>query len=257
MDAELDLNSAQGGKAWFEWSKLASSAPARFRRYGELNRDGLTDSQAGSAALEGLAKVAWNTVLAESLTPSLQAFEISLRNYMDSAISSFTGDSEWLVVQPSWMHGKDLELVARTIEKLESQIETGTRQSFVHHDVVASVSFSLWTNMVRNDSVWSALSQFQGGKLTRDSNKKALHKTLDDVRNLRNRAYHLEPICFQGNLNQVYSYAKSMLAVLDPRLSRLTDCIDRFPNVYADGLGWEAVRTKLFVHYGLHLLAYE
>jgi len=67
------MNSAQTGKVWNQWTRLAESAPARFRRYGELDRTKLTDDTAGDAALVALATVAWNTALAESLTPVLQA----------------------------------------------------------------------------------------------------------------------------------------------------------------------------------------
>lgn len=81
------MNSAQTGKVWNQWTRLAESATGRFKRYGELDWTKLTDDTAGDAALVAPATVAWNTAPAESLTPVLQAVEINLRNCADRAIS--------------------------------------------------------------------------------------------------------------------------------------------------------------------------
>ena len=252
------MNVAQTGKVWQQWQRLAESAPARYKRYGETDRTQLDYASAGEAALVALAKVAWNTALAEALTPVLQAVEISLRNWMDHAIINYLHQlkqpypDDWLRHAPYWLHPNDRDLAQQAETKLQEQVDQGKRTGFNHNDMVATSSFALWSNMVRNNSVWSALSMHKQGLLIKGyADRHALHKALDDIRNLRNRSYHLEPIFAQTNLPGIYGSALGLLQILDPRLHQIISCIDRFALVYDGGNGWQAYRDKLYEHYGL------
>jgi len=255
------MNNAQTGKVWNQWTRLAESAPARFKRYGDLDRTKLTDDTAGDVALVALATVAWNTALAESLTPVLQAVEISLRNWLDRAVVAYKRQLKqpnadtWLLHPPHWVHPKDRELIDAARTKLEDHVRQGKRVRFSHDDMVATTSFALWSNMVRSNTVWSALAMYKQGQITKSfSDRHALHKLLDDVRNLRNRAYHLEPIFVQPDIADIHDQALKLLQILDPRLGEIVRCIDRFPSVFNSGTGWQAYRDLLFDHYGLGAL---
>lgn len=176
---------------------------------------------------------------------------------MDSAIRKYQAmcrdphAEQWLIHLPAWIHPNDEELVLVTRNKLQEQLEKGNRATYGHDDIVATTSFSLWSNMIRNNSVWAALSNYRNGSLIFGHDQKSLHKAFDDIRNLRNRAYHLEPIFTRHDLNDVYTSAVHFLSILEPRLSLLMKCVDRFPSVYDSGNGWLGYRELLFEHYGL------
>ena len=247
---------------WNQWQRLAASAPARYKRYGEIDRTRLSDDEAGDVALEALARVAWNTALAEALTPVLQAVEVSLRNWMDRAIVTHlqklqhAHSDDWLRHKPYFMVPADAELAKEAADKLEKQVNDGNRTTFSHDDMVATTSFALWCNMLRSNNVWSALSSYKQGRLTKGyPDRHALHKAVDDIRNLRNRAYHLEPIFAQANIADIHTSALSLLQILDPRFAQIVSCIDRFPGVYAGGTGWHDYRDKLVHQYDLGALA--
>jgi|GEM_PF-4968360 len=250
------MNKAQADKIWYYWSKLCETAPARFAKYGSSDRSELDDSKAGNLALEGLAKIAWNTALAEALTPVLQATEIALRNWMDKAIAEHLAGSHpnpvnWLMNPPAWVHRGDRDLIEDSVAVLEREIERGGRAVYGHNDIVATTSLSLWTGMIQNNEVWSALSSFRSGNLTKGSDRKTLHKVFDEMRNIRNRAYHLEPIFCEKDIWTIYSNAKQYLSILEPRLALLTAYLDRFPLIYDSGGGWKAISQDLYAHYGL------
>lgn len=250
------MNSAQPGKVWYEWERLYSSAPARFSKYGETDKAKIEGGRFGDVALDSLAMVAWNTALAESLPPTLQAVEIGLRNWLDRAAAEYSGNPQWLTAPPAWMHPADVELIVRASQGLEEQVEKGCRTSVGHDDLLATSSFSLWSNMTRNNSVWSALSRYRQGELITGTDRKGLHKVFDDIRNLRDRAYHLEPVYRQADLEAVYLSARKYLQILNPRLARLMVSIDRFEAVYEKGAGWQNYRERLYSHYRLHELGY-
>ena len=205
----------------------------------------------GEAALTALANVAWNAALAEALTPTLHAVELSLRNWMDRAISTqlasqgFAHPNNWLQFDHSWMHLDDQELIDRARKKTSGRAGSG------HNDLVATTSFALWTNMIDNSVVWGAMTSYQAGKLTKDYDRKTLHKQFDDIRNLRNRAYHLEPIFCQKDLSDVYGLSLLLLQRLSLRWLELTGMLDRFPDVFDHGNGWEAFKVSLFDYYQL------
>ena len=189
----------------------------------------------------------------------LQSVEIGLRNWLDKAIAQHLANTHpnptrWLMDPPIWMHSNELDVMENAKDKLAEQVRKGTRNAYGHNDMVATASFSLWSNMIQNNQVWVALTYYKQGTLTRDIKRKELHKIFDDIRNLRNRAYHLEPIFCQADLLEVYRNAVKYLNILDPRLANLMKSLDRFESIFEGGDGWKTLRAELYRHYSLDQL---
>ena len=116
--------------------------------------------------------------------------------------------------------------------------------------VVAELQFGFWTSLldVRYErKLWqrilkSAFPYMPGRIRTRHF----LSGRFQNLRRLRNRVFHHEPLWNWPNLMQRHNEAREALGWMCPEFRDLTDAIDRFPTVYNQGIP----------HYKQHLQAF-
>lgn len=159
---------------------------------------------AGGDKEKGLKLYAWNSALSQALYTPLQGLEITLRNAIGNRLRSTYGPA-WYELNPGPpLHYPlpDMLLKART--------ELGRRGIVADHGrVVAELNWGFWTGILakRYEQLWRSDLRhvFQSaGPLTRN----AVFLPLDDLRRLRNRIAHHEPI-----LNR--NIAADLVAILD------------------------------------------
>lgn len=156
----------------------------------------------GRNAEEQLAAYFTNLQICEALYPLLHFVEVAWRNHLDGAMYEVLGDPNWLSERSEWrtVCGKGaIKIGTREIEKVEQASRDVRRREVSHDDLVARLSFGFWVSLADRhyDSLWPFLFKsqtFLPNLPKRHRTRKRVNATLDDVRKLRNRVMHHEPV---------------------------------------------------------------
>lgn len=150
-----------------------------------------------------------NIQLSECLFGVLSVFEVVLRNHIDQYYRQYFGDKEWLKNQcgqggmfshPSFS-GYGFESRTRILTTIAQ-----LGNNYTHDRLVAELNFGFWTYMF-------APIQFRVGgqglhkiytNRPKGTSQSKIFNELDEIRNLRNRIAHHEPLCFD-KLHQIYT----------------------------------------------------
>lgn len=144
-----------------------------------------------------------NIELSKTLFGLLSIFEVTIRNYIDKHYREKFADNEWLKNQcgqggmfshPSFIkYGFEPRTkILTTIAKLGSK--------YTHGRLVAELSFGFWNYM------FAPIQFLVGGqslhkiyeKRPKGTNQKQIFNELDEIRSLRNRIAHHEPLIFNS-----------------------------------------------------------
>lgn len=173
-----------------------------------------------------------NLRVAESFYPILHLFEIFLRNTINYKLTEHFGNPDWIVTEKKgFMSDKSLEpskyFLRKQIESAEKRVKRrgGTITS---GKIVAEQMLGFWTNLF-DTHYYKLLSgtiihcfPYRPNTIQR----KEINLKLDRIREFRNRVYHNEPVCFNGNKVD-FTEAKTIkheiyetLSWIDPELSK-------------------------------------
>ncbi len=146
----------------------------------------------------------WNTAICEALYPTLQNLEIALRNNINDAITTSFKNSHWLT-DPSPLDKQQRFTVSSVIKKAK---EDG--KAFNTGQIIAELNFGFWTGLFdrkydkvlwnRKDLIRSAFPNMPNHLRTRLT----LSRRFTEIRILRNRVFHHEPIWNKDKLGQQY-----------------------------------------------------
>lgn len=180
---------------------------------------------------------AWNLAIGSAFFESIHYLEVALRNTIDGSLTAWTAattaggpvlaPTPWYRSAPSLLSAESQQKVAYAIK---CATEKGSRPE-VHGRVVAELSFGFWWSLLADSysrSLWQPClrSAFPNARRGR------LHADLDDVRKLRNRIAHHEPIhhrCLGDDYNKLLATAER----ISPRLPWWIDTTSRVPAVLA------------------------
>ena len=190
--------------------------------------------------LNAVARYQWNTALCEALYPSLQAFEVALRNAVHESLSEYYRP-DWLQTA-AFLRPQEQERVRAAEDALRAQGKPITPGR-----LVAELTLGFWTGLfvhaydrtVALPVMARRLRAFPSSLRTR----RALYPRFEDVRFLRNRVFHFEPIWYWSDLPQRHANLVADLGYLSPEKQRLVTLLDRFPAVHT--AGWTEWRTRL------------
>ncbi len=183
----------------------------------------------------------WNMALSESLYPALQTLEVTLRNALHGAIKDYSGQDDWFnhnrVIQ-----SRDQAAVRKAREMLQRKkrpLEPGR--------MIAELNFGFWTSLFdkRYEQVlWPRLIKTVFPHMPKTiRTRKNLSKRFNKIRLLRNRIFHHEPIWYWQDLAQQHRDILEAIAWIEPAMKDLVCSIDRFPEVYQNGL--DEIEDKL------------
>lgn len=189
-----------------------------------------------------LARYLWNVRLSEALYPTLNCLEIGMRN---SVHRSFTAE-----YGPLWFDTPGL-LGPKEIESVDTAkfLLAKARKPLTPEGVVAELNFGFWTTLMSRQHMsdnpsmtddylkpWPRLLKQTFPHVPKQELTRAkLSSPLNEIRVLRNRISHHEPIWHQSDLNATYLRAKQMCNWLSPAMADVMDTVDRFPEVYGAG----------------------
>ncbi|WP_425964216.1 hypothetical protein [Rhizobium nepotum] len=177
----------------------------------------------------GLKLYAWNSALSQALYTPLQALEVTLRNAIGNRLRATHG-TQWYNLNPGpALHYPlpDMLLKARTA--------LGKRGIMADHGrIVAELNWGFWTGILakRYEPLWRSDLRhvFQSaGPLTRN----AVFMPLDDLRRLRNRIAHHEPI-LNRNIMADYAAVLDLIRLISPTSADWVDDQSQLAAVLAD-----------------------
>jgi hypothetical protein len=193
-------------------------------------------------ALDVLARYAWNVVIAESLYPTLQCLEIALRNTLHTAVAAHVASPQWLTAVPTVLAPREVTAVAEAVQLLARQHKPLTAGR-----LVAELSFGFWTSLLDRryePALWPALLKRAFPTIPRrQRTRHELSRRFTEIRRLRNRVFHHEPIWHWRDLPQQHANLIETLVWINPALARTVAAFDRFPAVY--GAGVAPLRAQL------------
>ncbi|MFQ6540029.1 MULTISPECIES: hypothetical protein [Aphanothece] len=187
-----------------------------------------------------MARYLWNIDVSRSLHPVLHVAEVTFRNQLHNALTGLHG-ATWYDT-PHLLTGKALAKVAEAKSNLARD-----RKPLDPGRIVAALSFGFWTSLydrqyqgqIVNRTLQAVFPHYLGRALTRT----AIAPRLRDLRFLRNRISHFEPVAFNPQLPQRHADAMELISWMHPSMATLVRAIDHFPRIY--GQSWVAYRPEV------------
>lgn len=210
-------------------------------RLGSYQRRNVVENE-----VDVIARYAWNMALSEALYPALQGVEVALRNSIHQAISNKLGNPSWFDSTPPVLRPIEQNAVAeakRTLTDRGKPIEPGR--------VIAELNLGFWRALFypHYDQVfWPDLLQPVFPNMPRRiRTRKFLQERTNQIRNVRNRVFHYEPIWHWRDLRQQHDAIIETTGWISPELRTLTEVTDRFLEIYQQGPA--PYRAKLIGHF--------
>jgi len=176
-------------------------------------------------------KLYWaNIRLAQAFHPLLSQFEVVLRNAINSTLSVYFSDTEWIIKQKNgFMNDSSLAtsryFLKTSVVKTEKTLARKKIQ-ITYGKVIADQSFGFWVALFLPHH-YALLS----GSIIRvfphkpkTETRASIYHRLDVLKKFRNRVNHCEPICFSGNKVdsvvplQILQMIYELLSWMDPKL---------------------------------------
>ncbi|HEX2951026.1 MAG TPA: hypothetical protein VHV83_15890 [Armatimonadota bacterium] len=180
------------------------------------------------------ARYFWNICLCESLYAPLQSLEVALRNSLHDNITSMIGTDMWFDTV-DFLRRDELNDIASA----KTRLRIGGKP-LSSSNLVAALNFGFWTSLLDRHYHWylnwpslvnTAFPCVPKYHRRRDT----VLKRLNDMRHLRNRVFHHEPIWIWANLEQRHQELCEAIQWINPQLYDITSLIDRFHDVYSKG----------------------
>lgn len=212
---------------------LSSSRLDAFQRAGDKDR------------YDHLARYLWNAQLCQALYPALQWVEVLLRNRLYEAVAAkYPPGHSTPVHVPCWLDFKLPLLAKNEVEKVS---KAKARMAADGHDMtpgqlVAHLDINFWVKLLHSPyneesqiaagAFWPGLIPAVFPEVERKYRNSAQLKTVfEDIRLLRNRAFHHEPIL--GNAVAQHDMVIRAISWLDSTAVDLVKEFDQFDAVYA------------------------
>jgi hypothetical protein len=176
-----------------------------------------------------------NLRVAQSFYPVLNLFEIFFRNNVNYQVSSHFANPNWIIAEKNgFMSHPSLTSSRFFLKNSVLKAERLVRRKggiITPGKIIAEQSFGFWTSLFETHHY-----RLIGGVVIHcfpnkppHVNRNILNQKLNNIREFRNRVYHNEPICFQGNTidfsearnikNEIYE----LLAWIDTDLTGYVD----------------------------------
>lgn len=134
----------------------------------------------------GLALYDWNAQVSAAFFESIHYLEVGLRNAMDRQSSAHLGST--------WLSPTSGLLTPRSRQAVTVAFRRAGGGTAPHGKVVAELPFGFWWSLLAdeyNRRLWQPVLRFAFDGPVR---RRTLHSELDEIRRLRNRIAHHEPV---------------------------------------------------------------
>ena len=195
-----------------------------------ISRVRLENYRAGGSDLDMIVNYFYNLELSEALYPSLQAFEISFRNSVHSALADHFGTTYWFD-RPTFLPDWQAQQITDAPRKL-----TKVGKPHDADRIIAELSFGFWHSMFNSPferHVWrpnrSALIGLVFPHIpSRSRNRQDVWNRCDRIRNIRNRVMHFEPVWSRLGLSSDHAEIQESLRWISVEMYESIAMCDRF-----------------------------
>jgi len=176
-----------------------------------------------------------NLHLAESMMPMLNVLEVGLRNALYERLAcSYRREDGWV----EWSGRSEFARLSRSVEEAKSKLTT-RRERVIPDKVLAELTFGFWCTLFNasyQGELWKEL-RLAFPACPRDERKRrTVCGALNQVRALRNRVFHHEPLLWmKPNLSEQHGKGVMVVGWIDPALAAWLARHDRFPDLWPDG----------------------
>lgn len=178
-----------------------------------------------------------NVELAEALYPSLQAFEIGLRNSIHGALSAHFTDTYWFE-RPGLLPRWQSEQIARARSVLMREAKPVTADR-----IIAELHFGFWHSLFNSPferDLWRPNKAYLIGEVfphstRRIRNRQAVWERCDRIRKLRNRVMHYEPVWLRPSLRQDHADILDAIRWISVEMFTSVVMFDRFAHLLDTG----------------------
>jgi abortive infection bacteriophage resistance protein len=172
----------------------------------------------------------WNTSLSASLYGPLQALEVSLRNSINRELCVKYG-AEW------YKNTKPVLFLDNQADRLvEAMKDFDKSRPITVSDVVASVSFGFWTDILHfemYDELWRQCTHKAFPNRPKGTKRNTIAPIVKRLKDLRNRVAHHEPI-WNRDLIKEHDAIIDLIAWIDPITSDWIKQHSLFPSVWSN-----------------------
>lgn len=181
-----------------------------------------------------------NLELSEAMYPSLQAFEVAYRNRLHDSLTMRYGT-------PFWFDNPDFAQSRLHAESVVS-VRNGLRRDGKSHPlsadhIVSRLSFGFWHGLLNRPferSLWRPDGYELIGEVfpfasRRGRSRQVLWRNIEQIRIIRNRVMHYEPIWHRPRLNSDHLLILEMLGWISPEMQSAIMLSDRFDAVLHQG----------------------
>lgn len=174
-----------------------------------------------------------NARLARAFQPLLSFFEVVLRNQLHYALAAHFGDVQWLINQkagfmsdPSLIHidkktgkVKKNHFLKDEVQRAEKELQSRGKNT-TSGRIIAELNFGFWNSLYETHhyALLKGVPCQIFKSLPAGYGRKDVNIVIQEIRMLRNRVSHNEPLCF-NNRKFDMSYVKDMYAKISDFLS--------------------------------------
>ncbi len=181
-----------------------------------------------------MGRYLWNLALCRGLYSGLQYLEVAFRNRLHDALTAHFGVATWFDMP--WVLPRELQKVTNAKAELQK------RQSLLEPDrIIAELSFGFWTSLLSSaydQIIWnqqSVIRQSLPHMPNHLRTRRRISDRMHQLRLLRNRVFHYEPIWHWRNLPQQQAELRQTLQWFEPALLGLLRGPHSFEEIYSQG----------------------
>ncbi|MFF1816846.1 hypothetical protein ACFVWG_06095 [Kribbella sp. NPDC058245] len=171
----------------------------------------------------------WNARISSAFQEVLHYVEVGLRNAMDGQLATWATE---LGAERPWYRDLRVPLTPPTRRKVEVARNNATRggRPELHGKVIAELMLGFWWSLLAdeyNRRLWQPCLQYAFDGPVR---RTRMHSELNELRRLRNRIAHHEPI-HSWDLAAEHDRVRDVAGRISPRLSERIEAVSRVPAV--------------------------
>jgi len=175
----------------------------------------------------------WNTAISSALYGPLQALEVSMRNSINRELCTTYGTKWYENTKPALFLDNQADRLVEAMKDFDK-----TRPITVS-DVVASVSFGFWTDILHfemYDELWKQCIHRAFPNRPKGTKRNTLAPMVKRLKDLRNRIAHHEPI-FNRDLLREHNSIIDLIGWINPVASDWMTQHSLFPSVWSTPRG--------------------
>ena len=226
----------------------------KFSRIHSISRVSRYQKAANGNKKKAMAMYYANARLAQAFQPLISFFEVVLRNQLHYALAHYFNDVQWLLNQKSgFMSDPSLTHIVKKTGKmkvndfLKSEVERsertliGKKRNVTAGRVIAELNFGFWNSLYETHhyALLKGVPCTIFKTLPAGVGRKEVNQMVQQIRDLRNRISHNEPLCFNNKsfdmtyASDMYVMIRDFLNWIDPQIVTAL-CKERLDHVESE-----------------------